>query len=57
MTGTVGQLQFHLGAAMNTGLTEAQMKNFIAVLESNVGKKEAASASEILGKVLSDRAK
>jgi 4-carboxymuconolactone decarboxylase len=52
MTGTAGQLQFHLGAAMNTGLTEAQMKDFISVLESRVGKKEAESAYEILGKVL-----
>jgi 4-carboxymuconolactone decarboxylase len=26
MTGTAGQLRFHLNAAMNTGLTEAQMK-------------------------------
>jgi 4-carboxymuconolactone decarboxylase len=57
MTGTAGQLQFHLGAAMNTGLTEAQMKDFISVLKSKVGTKEAESASEILGKVLSNRAK
>ena len=45
MTGTAGQLQFHLGAAMNTGLTEAQMQDFIAVLQSKVGTKEAESAS------------
>ena len=44
MRGTGGQLRFHLGAAMNTGLTEAQMKDFISVLESRVGKKEAESA-------------
>ena len=55
MTGTAGQLRFHLGAAMNTGLTEAQMQDFIAVLKSKVGTKEAESASEILGKVLSNR--
>jgi alkylhydroperoxidase/carboxymuconolactone decarboxylase family protein YurZ len=57
MTGTGGQLRFHLGAAMNTGLTEAQMKDFISVLKSKVGKKEAESASEILAEVLSNRAK
>jgi 4-carboxymuconolactone decarboxylase len=57
MTGTAGQLQFHLGAAMNTGLTEAQMKDFISVLKSKVGKKEGESASEILAEVLSNRAK
>lgn len=57
MTGTAGQLRFHLGAAMNTGLTEAQMKGFISVLESKIGKKEAESANEILAEVLSNRAK
>ena len=56
MTGTAGQLQFHLGAAMNTGLTAAQMKEFIAVLQAKVGTKEAQSAEEILGKVLRNRA-
>jgi alkylhydroperoxidase/carboxymuconolactone decarboxylase family protein YurZ len=55
MTGTAGQLWFHLGAAMNTGLTEAQMKDFISVLECRVGKKEAESAYEILSKVLGKR--
>ena len=57
MTGTGGQLRFHLGAAMHTGLTEAQMKDFISVLKSKVGAKEAESASEILAEVLSNRAK
>jgi alkylhydroperoxidase/carboxymuconolactone decarboxylase family protein YurZ len=57
MTGTAGQLWFHLGAAMNTGLTEAQMKDYVSVLESKVGKKEAENASEVLGQVLSARAK
>jgi 4-carboxymuconolactone decarboxylase len=57
MTGTAGQLRFHLNAAMNTGLTEAQMKNFIAVLQSKVGTKEAESTSAILAEVLRTRAK
>src|SRR5215216_5988655 len=56
MTGTAGQLRFHLGAAMNTGLTAAQMQEFIAVLQSKVGTKEAESASAILAEVLSNRA-
>jgi 4-carboxymuconolactone decarboxylase len=37
MTGTDGQLYFHLGAAMNTGPREAQMQDFIAVLTAKVG--------------------
>jgi 4-carboxymuconolactone decarboxylase len=57
MTGTAGQLRFHLGAAMNTGLTEAQMKDFISVLKAKVGNKEAEGASEVLTEVLSNRAK
>ncbi len=55
MTGTEGQLSFHLGAAMNTGLTEAQMKDFISVLDARVGKKEAESAREVLSAVLTSR--
>ena len=34
MKGTGSQLQFHLGAAMNVGLTETQMRDFISVLRS-----------------------
>jgi 4-carboxymuconolactone decarboxylase len=55
MTGTAGQLRFHLGAAMNTGLTEAQMKDFISILKSKVGRQEADNAYEILAEVLSSR--
>ena len=52
MTGTGGQLQFHLRAAMNTGLSEAQMQDFIAVLKAKVGQQEAEDAAAILSKVL-----
>lgn len=57
MAGTGSQLRSHLNVAMNTGLTEAQMKGFISVLKAKVGKKEAENASEILDEVLSNRAK
>ena len=57
MPGTAGQLRFHLDAAMQTGLTAAQMQEFIAVLQAKVGTKEAESANELLGKVLRNRAK
>jgi 4-carboxymuconolactone decarboxylase len=56
MTGTGGQLQFHLGAAMNTGLSEAQMQGFIAVLKAKVGRQEAEDAAAILQNVLRSRA-
>ena len=55
MTGTEGQLAFHLGAAMNTGLTEAQMNDFISVLDTTVGKDRAVSALKILTGVLDSR--
>jgi 4-carboxymuconolactone decarboxylase len=57
MTGTGGQLQFHLGAAMNTGLSEAQMQDFIEVLKAKVGQQEAADAAVILRNVLNRRGK
>lgn len=55
MTGTEGQLRFHLGAAMNTGLTEAQMKDFIYVLKTSVGNTQAERSQKILTEVLNER--
>jgi len=55
MTGTAGQLMFHFGAAMNTGFTEAQMRDFIEVLRDNVGRSQAEDANEVLVSVLSQR--
>jgi alkylhydroperoxidase/carboxymuconolactone decarboxylase family protein YurZ len=57
MSGTGGQLRFHFGAAMNAGLTAAQMNDFISVLKSRVGEQEAEAASEILAEVLNARGK
>jgi len=36
MTGTAGQLEFHFGAAMNTGFAQAQMLDFIEVPRDSV---------------------
>jgi quercetin dioxygenase-like cupin family protein len=55
MTGTQSQLQYHLGAAMNVGLTEAQMRDFISVLAAKVGERESESAGEVLTAVLNSR--
>ena len=57
MAGLNPQLQAHLNIGMNVGLTEAQMRSLISVLEVKVGKKEAANANELLNKVLSSRTK
>jgi quercetin dioxygenase-like cupin family protein/alkylhydroperoxidase/carboxymuconolactone decarboxylase family protein YurZ len=55
MEGVNPQLQSHFNVGLNTGLTEAQLRSLIAVLEANVGTKEAANANETLGNVLSTR--
>ncbi|MDL2315587.1 carboxymuconolactone decarboxylase family protein [Desulfovibrio sp. OttesenSCG-928-A18] len=55
MSGTAGQLQFHLGASMNVGLTEGQMKHFVTVIENKVGKQEGQIAASVLEKVLAAR--
>jgi alkylhydroperoxidase/carboxymuconolactone decarboxylase family protein YurZ len=57
MEGVNPQLQSHFSIGFNVGLTEAQMKGLISVLEAKVGKKQAENAYEVLGKVLSNRAK
>ncbi|MGD9211421.1 MAG: carboxymuconolactone decarboxylase family protein [Desulfobacteraceae bacterium] len=55
MTGAGGQLGFHLGAAMNTGLTTAQLEDFISVLKTTISKAQAESAQKVLTEVLNNR--
>lgn len=57
MKGVNSQLQSHFNVGFNVGLTEAQMRSLIFVLEAKVGKKEADNANEILGKILSSKVK
>jgi alkylhydroperoxidase/carboxymuconolactone decarboxylase family protein YurZ len=57
MEGVSAQLQSHFNAGFNVGLTQAQMRSLIAVLESQVGRTEAGNASAILDKVIATRAK
>jgi alkylhydroperoxidase/carboxymuconolactone decarboxylase family protein YurZ len=57
LEGVNPQLQAHFNIGLNTGLTEAQLRNLISVLEAKVGKKEAANANEVLKKALISRAK
>ncbi|MBD2872781.1 (R)-mandelonitrile lyase [Paenibacillus arenilitoris] len=56
MSGVNSQLESHFKIGFNTGLTEAQMKRLISVLEVEVGKKEADNAHKVLDKVLSNKA-
>jgi 4-carboxymuconolactone decarboxylase len=57
MEGVNPQLQAHFNIGLNVGLTEAQLRSLISVLATKVGKKQADNASEILSKVLNNRAK
>lgn len=57
MAGVNSQLQSHFNIGLNVGLTEAQMRSLISVLEAKVGKKEADNANEVLSKVIGSRAK
>lgn len=57
MEGVAPQLQGHIDVGFNVGLSESQIRNIISILESKVGKKEAANAEEALAKVLTAKAK
>jgi 4-carboxymuconolactone decarboxylase len=55
MAGVNAQLQSHFNAGFNVGLTQAQMRSLISVLESKVGIKEADNASAVLEKAIEAR--
>lgn len=55
MSGTQGQLKFHLGAAMNVGVKADQLKGFVAVLNANVDHAQAQIAKQVLDDVLKSR--
>jgi 4-carboxymuconolactone decarboxylase len=53
--GVQSQLQSHFGIALNTGLTEAQLRGLIAVLRGRLGQDQGDRAAGILDKVLAGR--
>src|SRR3954468_22219556 len=55
LDGVNSQLQSHFNIAVNTGVTEAQLKDLIRVVEAKVGTKQARNASEILSKVVAEK--
>jgi len=48
-------LNAHLKICLNVGLTPDQLKQFIGIIKSTVGKKEAKAAQKILDDVLKNR--
>jgi 4-carboxymuconolactone decarboxylase len=55
MEGVNAQLQGHFNVGLNVGLSQAQMRSLVSVIESRVGKKEADNAFAILEKVITAR--
>jgi 4-carboxymuconolactone decarboxylase len=50
--GVEPMLQFHLGAGLHVGLTEAQLRQLIGLCEAAVGSAQADAARTVLTKVL-----
>ena len=55
MAGVNAQLQGHFNVGFNVGLSQAQIRSLISVIESRVGKKEADNAFAILEKAITAR--
>ena len=55
--GVEPMLQFHLGAGMHVGLTEAQLRQVIGLCEAAVGQPQADAARAVLTKVLQPQKK
>jgi quercetin dioxygenase-like cupin family protein/alkylhydroperoxidase/carboxymuconolactone decarboxylase family protein YurZ len=49
------QLGSHLNVGLNVGLTEAQLRSLISVIDEKVGKKRAENAAELLAQVVRKR--
>lgn len=56
LDGVESQLQSHFGIALNTGLTDTQLRDLITVLRTRIGHDQAERAADILDKVLAQRA-
>jgi alkylhydroperoxidase/carboxymuconolactone decarboxylase family protein YurZ len=48
-------LQSHLNISLNVGITPTQLKEFITIIKSTAGNKNAASAEIVLGEVLKSK--
>jgi 4-carboxymuconolactone decarboxylase len=55
MAGVNPQLQSHFNVGFNVGLSLAQVRSLISVLESKIGAKEAENASAVLEKAIAAR--
>ena len=52
LDGVASQLEFHLAVGLNSGFTEAQLKDLFSVIEAQIGKKQAEIANGVLEKII-----
>lgn len=55
MDGVEPYLESHLGVGMNVGLTEAQLRGILSVIESTVGQAKAEAGRALLSQVLASQ--
>lgn len=55
LPGLGGQLQFHMGGAINCGLSPEELEGFLDLLAARVGRQEADAARTVARKVLASR--
>lgn len=53
--GVEPMLQGHLNICLNVGLTPPQLKQFVNIIRSTAGEKEAVSAKSVLDEVLKNK--
>lgn len=51
LDGVASQLEFHLAVGLNSGFTEAQLKDLFSVIEAQIGKTQAEIANGVLEKI------
>ena len=54
LAGLEPMLRGHLGISLNVGFTPGQLRQFVRIIDSTVGKKEAKAASTVVDEVLKD---
>lgn len=57
MTGVEPQLQFHMAAGLQVGLSETQLNGVIPLIETSVNKQQADTAQQVLANVLKAKTK
>ena len=53
--GVEPMLRSHLSICLNVGFTPEQLKEFVGIIKSTIGKQEAKAAQEVLNEVLENR--